>query len=132
VLVKSANYDTITNSFIMVTPKNPFIKYCIDNLEKHKDDYSMFGKHVHIMNSTGPFFINKMVDDYGLEKKKDNYYILSKKEFSGDCSVCNTDKNCKGGLYFKHLVGNSWHSLDSTIYNTCMCIYKSIFGKHSK
>ena len=132
VLVKSANYDTITNSFIMVTPKNPFIKYCIDNLEKHKDDYSMFGKHVHIMNGTGPFFINKMVDDYGLEKKKDNYYILSKKEFSGDCSVCNTDKNCKGGLYFKHLVGNSWHSLDSKIYNTCMCIYKSIFGKHSK
>ena len=129
VLVKSANYDTITNSFIVSIPKHPFIKYCIDRLEKHKDHYSILGKHLHIMNSTGPLFINNMAKEYDL-KKKDNYYILSKEEFSGDCSVCTTDKNCKGGTYFKHVVGNSWHSLDSQIYNTCMCMYRSIMGEH--
>ena len=128
VLVKSSNYDTITNSFIISTPKNLFIKYCIDNLEKYKDSYSIFGKHVHIMNSTGPFFINNMAKEYGL-KKKDNYYILSKKEFSGDCNFC-TINQCKGGTYFQHVIGNSWHSLDSTILNTCMCIYKKIIGSN--
>jgi inositol phosphorylceramide mannosyltransferase catalytic subunit len=128
VLVKSANYDTITNSFIIATQKNPFIKYCIDNLEKHKNSYSIFGKHIHIMNSTGPLFIDKMVKEYGLQKKRDNYYILTKSEFSGDCSVCNTHKDCNGGTYFKHVVGNSWHSLDSKIYNSCLCMYRSVFG----
>ena len=124
VLVKSANYDTLTNSFIVSTPKNPFMKYLIDNLEKYKDSYSIFGKHFHIMNSTGPFFINSMAKEYGL-KKSDNYYILSKKEFSGDCNVC-TIKDCKGGIYFDHVVGNSWHSLDTTILNTTMCMYMKL------
>lgn len=126
VFVKSANFDTLTNSFIISTPKNPFIKYCIDNLEKYKDSHSFFGKHLHIMNSTGPFFINKMVKDYHL-KKEDKYYILSKKEFSGDCNMC-TLKECTGGLYFNNVVGESWHSLDSKIYNGALCIYKSIFN----
>jgi mannosyltransferase OCH1-like enzyme len=128
VLVKSGNYDTITNSFIIATQKNPFIKYCVDNLEQYKDNYYIFGKHLHIMNSTGPLFINKMVNDYGLQKKRDNFYILKKSEFSGDCSVCTVHKKCNGGTYFNHVVGESWHSLDTRIYNGCLCIYRSIFG----
>jgi mannosyltransferase OCH1-like enzyme len=126
VLVKSANYDTLTNSFIISTKENPFIKYCIDNLINYKDSYSLFGKHIHIMNSTGPFFIDNRANEYKLSKK-DNYYILSKEEFAGDCNLCTLD-TCKGGTYFNHVVGESWHSIDTTIYNTCLCLYKGIVG----
>ena len=126
VLVKSGNYDTLTNSFIVSTKENPFIKYCIDNLIKFKDSNSFFGKHLHIMNSTGPFFINTMAKEYKLSKK-DNYYILTKDEFTGDCTVCSLD-TCKGGTYFNHVVGESWHSFDTKIYNGLLCIYKNIFG----
>jgi len=126
VLVKSANFDTLTNSFIMATRKNPFIKYCIDHLIEYKDSFSFFGKHLHIMQSTGPFFINSMANEYKLSKK-DNHYILTSKEFSGDCNVC-TVSDCDGGTYFTHVVGSSWHSLDSTIYNSCLCMYKKVIN----
>jgi mannosyltransferase OCH1-like enzyme len=124
VLVKSANYDTLTNSFMISTKENPFMKYCIDHLIEYKDSYSLFGKHLHIMQSTGPFFINSMANEYKLSKK-DNHYILTSKEFSGDCNVC-TVSDCDGGTYFTHVVGSSWHSLDSTIYNSMLCMYKKI------
>lgn len=124
VLVKSANYDTLTNSFIISTKENPFMKYCIDHLIEYKDSYSLFGKHLHIMKSTGPFFIDSMANKYKL-KKRDNYHVLTKKEFSGDCNVC-TAGDCEGGEYFTHVPGNSWHSLDSTIYNSLLCMYKKI------
>lgn len=125
-LVKSANYDTFTNCFMASVPEHPFIKYCIDKLIDHKDSYSLLGNHMHIMCSTGPFFINTMVNEYKLTKK-DKYYIVSRKEFWGDCNVCTLDK-CEGGTYFKHVTGNSWQSFDSNLYNGILCLYKKIVG----
>ena len=46
--------------------------------------------------------------------------VLTRAEYSGDCTVC-SDGACRGGVYFTHLIGNSWHSLDSTVYNFCAC-----------
>jgi mannosyltransferase OCH1-like enzyme len=125
VLARSGNYDTLTNAFIGSVPQNDFIKYCIDNLIKYKDSYSMLGNHIHIMNSTGPFYINNRANEYKLNKKKHNYYILRKEEYTGDCNVCNID-TCDGGTYFGHVKGNSWHSFDSTLYNSILCIYKTL------
>jgi mannosyltransferase OCH1-like enzyme len=108
----------------MVIPNHPFIKFCIDNLPKYVNSYYYFGKHLHVMNSTGPLFLTKMIKAYG-EKNIQNLYVLNNNEFAGDCNVCSEHK-CKGGIYFKHIVGNSWHSLDSTIYNILLCSYKKI------
>lgn len=124
VLTKSANVNTITNSFMASNINNEFMKYCIDNLIKYKDSYSLFGNHIHIMNSTGPYFINNMVKEYKL-KKKDNYYLISKDEYFGDCNACTLD-TCKGGTYFSHVFGGSWHSWDTPLYNGVLCLYKKI------
>ena len=51
----------------MVTPNNPFIKFCIDNLPNYVNSYYYFGKHFHIMNSTGPEFLTNMIKKYNKE-----------------------------------------------------------------
>jgi mannosyltransferase OCH1-like enzyme len=125
VLTKSSNVEnSYTNSFYMVIPNHPFIKFCIDNLPNYVNSFYYFGKHIHVMNSTGPVFLTKMVDKYG-EKNIKNIYILANDEFAGDCTVCNED-TCQGGTYFSHTIGQSWNSWDSLFYNFCFCNYKKI------
>ena len=128
VLSKSANISTsYTNSFLMAAPQHPFMRYCFEHLLAYKDRFLYLGKHMHIMHSTGPLFLTKMLEKYTKHNNKIvNSYILTQAEFAGDCSVCNETK-CHGGVYFKHLVGNSWHSWDSTIYNVLLCHYKKLF-----
>jgi mannosyltransferase OCH1-like enzyme len=124
VLAKSSNGDwSFTNECFMAKPNHPFIKHCIDNLPKYKDSYSFLGKHMHIMNSTASLFLTKMVNNYG---KIHNLYVMTKEEYSGDCSVCK--QPCNGGTYFTHIDGKSWHSMDSTIFDVFLCNYKRIFG----
>lgn len=118
VLTRSSN----TNSFYMVIPNHPFFKFCIDKLPDYINSFQYFGKHLHVMNSTGPYFLTKMVNDYG---KIPNCYFLTKKEYAGDCNSCNENK-CSGGIYFTHITGKSWHEIDSTIYNFVFCNYKKI------
>lgn len=123
----SFNIDSsYTNSFLMVIPEHSFIKFCIDNLPAYVNSYSYFGKHLHIMNSTGPYFLTKMLEKYNIEKLP-NHYVLSKEEFAGDCSICNNGK-CKGGKLFTHIKGQTWNSYDSLFYNYCFCNYKKIAG----
>lgn len=119
VLAHDINFNTsnLMNSFFMVIPQHPFFKFCIDKLSDYKDNFKYFGKHLHVMNSTGPSFLTNMVAEFGKIK---NIYVLSKKEFSGDCNICN-ENTCKGGVYFTHIHGNSWHNFDSTIYNFIFC-----------
>ena len=125
VLSKSPNISSsYTNSFYMVTPNHPFIKFCIDNLPLYVNSYYYFGKHLHVMNSTGPSFLTNMVKKYG-EKNMKNLYVLNNNEFAGDCNTCN-ENICNGGTYFKHIEGKSWNSLDSTFYNLILCNYKKV------
>ena len=46
---------------------------------------------------------------------------VNKKEYAGDCNTCNENK-CNGGRYFTHIPGNTWHEVDSTIYNYFLCL----------
>ena len=100
-----------------VYSKTILFKHCMDNLSKHANDYTYFGKHLHVMHSTGHAFITRRINEYGDIKKS---YHLTRKEFSGDCTVCN-ENTCKGGAYFSHIKGNSWNGLDSTFYNFLLC-----------
>lgn len=125
VLAKSSNIESFyTNSFIMVIPNHPFIKFCIDNLPHYVNSFYYFGKHWHVMNSTGPHFLTKIVKKYE-EKNIKNMYFLKNDEYAGDCTVCNED-TCQGGIYFSHIIGQSWNSWDSLFYNFCLCNYKKI------
>jgi mannosyltransferase OCH1-like enzyme len=123
VLARSSNIEiSFTNAFFMVIPNHPFFKYCIDELPNNIHNYQYFGKHLHVMYSTGPSFLTNMLNNYG---EIYNFYILTKKEYAGDCNVCN-ETTCKGGKYFTHIHGNSWHEIDSSIYNFLLCSQKKI------
>lgn len=118
VVAQSSNISTsFTNSFFMIVPNHPFFKYCINNLPQTINNYKHFGKHLHVMNSTGPIFLNKMLNSYGKIK---NTYILTKEEFAGDCNICN-ESVCTGGTYFKHIKGQSWNEADSLFFNYMLC-----------
>jgi mannosyltransferase OCH1-like enzyme len=123
VLVKSQNVrSSFTNSFMMVKEKHEFMKYCIDNLKIHSNSLKFLGKHFHIMNSTGPSFLTKMVQEF----KPIDLKILNKEDFSGNCTVC-TYETCTGGNYFFHVDGRSWNSIDSVILNFIICNKQYIF-----
>jgi len=79
---------------------------------------------MHIMNSTGPYFLTNMLNKYKTNNIQ-NMYILNREEYAGDCNVCN-ENICKGGIYFAHIVGQSWNNWDSLFYNFCFCNYKKI------
>lgn len=125
VFAKSSNFErSYTNSFFMVCPNHPFFKYCIDHLSENINSYKYLGKHLHVMNSTGPTFLTTMLNNYG---NIENCYNLTKDEFAGDCNVCN-ENNCIGGTYFKHIKGQSWNGSDSLFYNFVLCNKNVIFG----
>jgi len=119
VLAKSVNSEsTLTNAFIASVPKNRFILYCIQNLNAYINHYGLLGKHLHVMNSTGPLFLNNMLYSYPYNE---NMYILTHREYVFDCTVCNS--KCNGGEYFFEAKGNSWHAFDSRLYNHLRCVY---------
>jgi mannosyltransferase OCH1-like enzyme len=127
VFTKSPNVTHLfTNAFYMSTKNNKFIKYCIDNLPKNAKNRLLFGKHSHVVYSTGPNFLSNMIKDYKLENIKNNY-VLTREEYAGNCDVCNISNTniCEGGYYFTHVVGQSWNSLDSKLFNDITCIYKN-------
>jgi len=120
VFARSSNVGTCyTNSFFMIIPSHPFMKYCIAQLPSHSSNYACCGKHLHVMNSTGPYFLTNMCEKYTVE----NSYILSNDEYAGDCNACTTGF-CAGGEYFRHIRGQTWNSYDSLFYNFCMCNFK--------
>ena len=122
VFAKSTNASTFSNAFFMCIPQNPFMKYCIDNLESYKNSHIYFGKHLHVMFSAGPCYLSIMIKKFKLSNIN-NHYILSREEYSGDCNVCTID-SCQGGAYFNHIKGQSWNSFDSLSYNFIYCKYR--------
>lgn len=114
------------NAFYMSIPKHPFFRYCIEELPNHKNDYSCFGGHWNIMNSTGPFFLTNRLKEYG---KIPNMHIMKKYEYEGDCNNCNAvEDTCEGGKYFKPIVGRSWNKLDTQMYNFGECNYPEMIA----
>lgn len=115
VMARSLNVNTtFINGFIMCTKNNSFMLQCINALEKHKTRFKYFGKHIHVMNSTGSLFITNQLNSY-----PGSYHILSSKEFGGDCSACVS--KCKGGTMFGLIHGKTWNSWDSHLFNIINC-----------
>ncbi len=124
VLARSPNMGKyVTNSLLMTAPGHPFFRYVIEQLKNYKDSYGWFSKHFHVLNSTGPIFFTNVYHSYvKLNGPIPNSYVLTKEEFSGNCSVCSD--TCSGGTYFSHVVGRSWNSWDSQFFNYFLCNWK--------
>jgi hypothetical protein len=76
--------------------------------------YLRLSKHLEIMNTTGPFMINRLAN-------KNKQYI-STLVISVPCDVCNIDKcDVNNSYYITPIQGSSWHSWDSALLNTIFC-----------
>jgi len=127
ILANSPNVkNNLTNSFIASSKQNEFMRFCVMHLVSYKNmnyNFGLTGKHMHVMYSTGPKFIDNMYYQYIFNTNNvHKIHILSQEHFSGDCSECN--KKCNGGELFFHLKGNSWNSWDSVIWNILLCNYR--------
>lgn len=115
--VPSANVGKYyTNSFMAAKPGNSFwITYLKATIEPIPW-YKRFGKHLTVMNTTGPMILTKMIQK---ELNPCDYTVLPSSKLT-PCSVC--DLNCDTSqAYIRPLVGSSWVAADTKLYEFCMC-----------
>lgn len=125
--VHSANSpDSITNNF-MISPKNsPIMKKVQERILKPKLPVYAFGKHLTIMNTTGP----TMLDDV-IKNDIDTPYIILPKRLFNPYSIVEDkliieEKDVKN-IYINTVDNSSsWNSYDSMLFNFVLK-YKGVF-----
>ena len=118
-LVSSSNIGSyLTNSFMASKPGCKLWLDCIEAMKKPLPFYCA-GKHLVVMNSTGPIMLTNVVT-----KSKIVYGMLPVKLIL-PCSVCNITCRTEGS-YFRQLEGSSWITYDTKCYNFFMCNYKQL------
>jgi mannosyltransferase OCH1-like enzyme len=112
----------ITNSFMASKPKCPIWLRMIEHM-KQDPPWWAYGKHMEVMNTTGPVALNYVV------KTSEHPYMTIPSKMVMPCSVCDLDRygTCDiGDSYLSPLVGSSWVAWDSRVYNFFMCNWKTI------
>jgi len=119
-LCSSGNIGScLTNSFMASKPGHPLWLDMIEHMKETKP-WWCHGKHMEVMNTTGPLSLNWVVKEYG-----HSYQSLSPKLVM-PCSVCNIESCDIGNSYLKPLVGSSWVSWDTKVMNFFMCKWRTI------
>ena len=118
-LVSSSNVGSyLTNSFMASKPKCKLWLEVIEAM-KRKLPLLYMGKHVEVMNSTGPIMLTHVV------KNSKTVYAMLPAKLILPCSICNIFCNPEGA-YMKQLEGSSWISYDTKVYNFFMCKWKQV------
>lgn len=119
-LVKSINTPySYTNSILASTPKN---KFWLDVLKEtmKKSEWWYVGKHITVMNTTGPAMINRVI-------LKTPFVIHTLPHtFLFSCSICDKMPCQNNSARLRMLKGQSWNEIDSLIFNFCLCKWKYI------
>jgi mannosyltransferase OCH1-like enzyme len=118
-LVQSKNTPSyITNSFMASSPNDPFWLKVLEECSK-PPKWWWIGKHLYVMNTTGPMMISKVYYDSGI-----TINLLPLSLFS--CGVC-SKMPCKSiNSRLVSLQGSSWIQFDTTFYNFFLCNWKYI------
>ena len=117
-----------SNCFMVSVPKHPFWLLMVDSIMKNKNSRTWMGKHAHVMASTGPGRLKKVLKEYtkknyGSDEKSRDVLLTDRQMFS-PCSVCDK-KPCKCRMcYLKFTKGESWTGSDSTVVNFFMCKFR--------
>lgn len=118
-LVSSGNVGScITNSFMA---SKPGCKIWLEMIEQMKKTLPWWciGKHMKVMNSTGPVALNSVVKNSNI-----SYHSLATKLVM-PCSVCDSKCDTKDA-WLKPLEGSSWVSYDTKFLNFWLCHWKKI------
>jgi mannosyltransferase OCH1-like enzyme len=118
-LVSSSNVGSyITNSFMASKPRCKLWLEVIEAMKKKLPIYYL-GKHIEVMNTTGPMMLTHVV------KNSRTVYSMLPGTLILPCSVCNIWCNSEGA-YMKQLEGSSWISYDTKLYIFFMCKWKQV------
>jgi mannosyltransferase OCH1-like enzyme len=121
ILYKSPNSNMITNDFMISKPGNVFWKKVISELIS-LHNFNSFSRHLTIMYSTGPLFLDNIYENYS--RKHKHVYIINNKYINNcDVTITKPAKN-KEAFLIRH-DGRSWHSIDSVIID-----FFIIYRKH--
>lgn len=120
-LVHSGNVGSyVTNSFMASKPGSKFWLDVIEEMKKPLPWYYL-GKHVVVMNTTGPIMLSTVSKKTRIVTAKlPNSRIMP-------CSVCNI--NCYTcDSFLKPLEGSSWIGWDTMFYNFWLCNWKTVIA----
>ena len=120
-LVKSGNIGSvITNSIMASKAGHPIWLEMIEEMKKPLPIWCV-GKHLIVMNSTGPMALDRVV-------KRSNYkYSILPISAMGTCSVCEEKCSTPGAL-IEPLQGSSWVEADTVFYNFWLCNWRMVVG----
>jgi len=126
-LVRSSNGNVVTNCFMASKPKVKFWKLIIDEMYNRAKSPNIFwslSKHIEVMYTTGPMFIDKMFNQY---KNTFKFYFLPREYIiPTKCGLC-AEKPCISLFgYTKILEGSSWVNIDTRVLNFLACNYPNI------
>ena len=93
----------------------------IEAMKKPDLPWYYMGKHIEVMNTTGPVMLNYVV------KKSNKVYAMLPSKRIMPCSICNLKCNTKNS-YLKPLEGSSWIAYDTRVYNFFMCKWRIVVG----
>lgn len=113
-LLASANTPTVlTNAMMASVPQHPVWLLMMDEMKK-PSPWTRIEKHLHVLNTTGPLALNRVV--------KDNCFVYNQLpvEKLNPYSLCERNYN-KPDAWIKPLPGSSWVSCNAKIYHWCFC-----------
>lgn len=125
--VFSANTPSVFTNSLMISPLHSNIMLeIIGNLQSSNDNKAWWsvGKHLEVMNTTGPLLLtNTLYDTQSI------YNVLPKSKFN-PYSIIEEFTEDKKNVVIHALEGSSWHSWDSSLYNTVLRnkVYSILLG----
>lgn len=116
--VYSANSNVITNCFMASPVQSGIMKVVQENLYNNIQPWYSYGKHLIVLNSTGPLFLNNIL----LNKIDDPFIILPRKYFNPYSIVQDkviTEDKDKSNIYINYIINEtgSWNEFDTHVYN---------------
>jgi mannosyltransferase OCH1-like enzyme len=121
ILYRSSNSDLLTNDFMISKKKITFWKNIFNELIL-KCSYKTISKHLEVMYTTGPLLLDYVYNNLYLKKP---VFIIDAK-YINNCDISTVKPCYNKEAYLKRYEGNSWHGIDSTIFNFFYMYYKTI------
>jgi mannosyltransferase OCH1-like enzyme len=115
--VYSSNSNVLTNCFMMSPPKSKIMKTIQENLNTELPWFS-YGKHLKVLYSTGPMFLNNI-----LLSQIDEPFIILPRKFFNPYSIVKekliTEEKDLSNIHINYITNEtgSWNEIDTHVYN---------------
>jgi mannosyltransferase OCH1-like enzyme len=125
-LLRTPNAGIITNCCMASKPKSSFWLHVIDLMKENITNPSSLwvGKHMFVMNTTGPVLLQSAYDSYPIKNKFK--FLPQSSLFPEECNVCCPKPCTTKESYVVVLQGSSWCGEDTALLTLIYCNYGKI------